>query len=334
MAITDLDGRFQEANPAFCRITRRSLEQLRQESILSLTHPGDQTANAGALAKLVTGEIPSFVVEKRYALPDGTLAWVRNSVSALRDEAGVAQELIAVCEDVTRRWEAEQVRRQELRRTKQELQHLTALLLSREDEQRRVLAHRLHEDAAQQLAALQIEVTLLFRHPSLDHADLSAPCHRLQTITERLTQELRELSYALYPPTLELLGLDVALRQLVAAFATRWPQEVTYGSRQVPSSLSVPLALALYRSAEDALQQIATFDPGSTVQVLLEGRPEAVTLRVRAAGPSLVQPPTEPDAGSGLSLLRERIRKLGGRVTVRTPAGGGMHLSIRVPFVR
>lgn len=211
---------------------------------------------------------------------------------------------------------------------------MTALLLSREDEQRRVLAHRLHEDAAQQLTALQIEVTLLFRHPSLDHADLAAPRHRLQIITEHLTQDLPKLSYGLYPPTLEHLGLDVSLRQLVAEFATQWPQEVTYGSRQVPSSLSVPLALALYRSAEDALQQVATFAPGSTVQVLLEGRPQAVVLRVRAAGPSLVQYPTETDARSRLFLLRERIRALGGRVTGRTPAGGGMHFSIRVPFAR
>jgi PAS domain-containing protein len=65
MAITDLDGRFQEANPAYRGIVGRSQDELDAESILSITHEEDRQNCRHNLARLLAGEVSSFVLENR-----------------------------------------------------------------------------------------------------------------------------------------------------------------------------------------------------------------------------------------------------------------------------
>jgi len=109
MAITDLEGRFQETNPAYREIVGRSHKALEQESILSITHDEDRENCRNHLDSLLSGKIRSFVLEKRYMRPDGLSVWVRNSFSLLRDEVGLPSHIILICNDITERRRAERL---------------------------------------------------------------------------------------------------------------------------------------------------------------------------------------------------------------------------------
>lgn len=108
MAIADLDGRFEQSNPAYREILARSEDELQRETILSVTHEEDRDECRIALTKLVGGEIPSFVLEKRYVRPSGVAIWVRNSFSLLKEKDGRGTHIISVCNDISERREAEQ----------------------------------------------------------------------------------------------------------------------------------------------------------------------------------------------------------------------------------
>jgi PAS domain S-box-containing protein len=109
MAITDLDGRFQDTNPAYREIVGRTHGELQQHSILSITHDDDRENCRFHLEKLMSGEAPSFVLEKRYVRPDESSVWVRNSFSLLKDEQGCPSHIILICNDITERRRAERV---------------------------------------------------------------------------------------------------------------------------------------------------------------------------------------------------------------------------------
>lgn len=109
MAITDLDGHFQETNPAYGRILGRSEEQLQGETVLSVTHPEDREQCQRRIGSLIAGEIPSFVIEKRYLRPSGDAVWVRNSFSLLREHDGKPTHMILICDDITERRRAERL---------------------------------------------------------------------------------------------------------------------------------------------------------------------------------------------------------------------------------
>lgn len=107
LAIADREGHFIEANGAFLDTVGRTFEELSRETVDSITHPEDRAANAEGVRSLFAGEAADFQIEKRYLKPNGAEVWVRNSVSALRDENGDPTLTLAVSENIHARRMAE-----------------------------------------------------------------------------------------------------------------------------------------------------------------------------------------------------------------------------------
>ncbi len=68
MAVTDAEGRFLDANRAYCEITGYSLEELLPKDLASLTHPDDLPKNLGLIRRMLDGGDPGFVIEKRLSV--------------------------------------------------------------------------------------------------------------------------------------------------------------------------------------------------------------------------------------------------------------------------
>jgi PAS domain S-box-containing protein len=107
VAILSVDEHFLQANKAFCSITGYSEEELRATNFGALMHRDESAAVHEHIRHLVSGEVPTFVLENRYFTKDGRTIWVQNSVSAMRDAGGRPEHLIVLCEDVSTRKQAE-----------------------------------------------------------------------------------------------------------------------------------------------------------------------------------------------------------------------------------
>jgi PAS domain S-box-containing protein len=81
IAYANPDGGFRHANLAFCAMLGYSVEELRQQSIESLTHAEDLEATQAALARLWRREVSHLDVEKRYIRKNGSPLWVRVTTS-------------------------------------------------------------------------------------------------------------------------------------------------------------------------------------------------------------------------------------------------------------
>jgi diguanylate cyclase (GGDEF)-like protein/PAS domain S-box-containing protein len=112
MMIADLRGRFLYANSAYCAMTGYSEAELRGRSVRTITHSDDRADTQVLGRRLLSGEIASFIVERRTVRADGVEICVRNSVSLVRDRTGEPVAMLAIAEDVTagKRAEAERSR--------------------------------------------------------------------------------------------------------------------------------------------------------------------------------------------------------------------------------
>ncbi len=118
MVVTDLDSRFLEVNPAFSAITGYTAEELAKTDFLAITHLDDRDKKRVQLRRMLSGEVSSFVTEKRYLRKGGETVWAQASISLVRDPEGRASQIVALVEDVTRRRRAmEAVRTSEARKT-------------------------------------------------------------------------------------------------------------------------------------------------------------------------------------------------------------------------
>lgn len=100
-AQTDLHGRFILVNDQYCKIVGRSREELFTMRMQDITHPEDLGKNVPQFLAVASGELTSFTIEKRYTRPDGSVVWVNNAVSGIRDASGVVRFVTAAVTDMT-----------------------------------------------------------------------------------------------------------------------------------------------------------------------------------------------------------------------------------------
>jgi PAS domain S-box-containing protein len=112
-AVTEINGKVIDANETLARILDHTLGEISDANLFELTHPEDQLRHRRMLERLLTSEIPGFIIEKRYVRRDGSVVWVRNSVSLVDDEQSRSRHLISICEDINERKRAERVLEQQ-----------------------------------------------------------------------------------------------------------------------------------------------------------------------------------------------------------------------------
>jgi len=118
IAQTSLTGEWLLVNDRLCQILGYTPAELRTKTFLDITHPDDRDSSLGAIRQLLSGEISSWLTEKRYVRKYGTIVWGRLFVSLVRDQSNQPQYFVAVVEEVTDRIQAEralQESRQQLR---------------------------------------------------------------------------------------------------------------------------------------------------------------------------------------------------------------------------
>jgi PAS domain S-box-containing protein len=99
------DGSFRHGNRAFCALLGFTAEELKSESIGSLTHGADLESTTAGLARLWSGEIAHLDVEKRYLRKDGTALWVRATLSLVSGGGPEAECSVEFLRDISARKE-------------------------------------------------------------------------------------------------------------------------------------------------------------------------------------------------------------------------------------
>ncbi|WOD40363.1 PAS domain S-box protein [Nodosilinea sp. E11] len=104
----DLNGRIVQANQKFCDLVGYSAPELASKTYLDLTHPDDMSHDNANVQRLLSGEISTFMMEKRYLRSDQAMVWVSLAVSLVQDGLGQPRYLLGVVNDISDRKQAEQ----------------------------------------------------------------------------------------------------------------------------------------------------------------------------------------------------------------------------------
>ena len=101
IGVGDVDGRILDVNPALQKMLGYTVEEMRQRNVGEFIHPADTAEVWQLYQQLVSGEVNSFRIAKRFVRSDGETAWTQLTVSLIRDADGRPEYQIAVMEDVT-----------------------------------------------------------------------------------------------------------------------------------------------------------------------------------------------------------------------------------------
>src|SRR5262249_24187794 len=150
-------------------------------------------------------------------------------------------------------------------------------------------------------------------------------------LVARTLGAMRELSQLLRPSVLDALGLMPSLDTLVGAFGERHQIAISLTSDGLPERLPAELETALYRITQEALTNVARHARAGRVRVALTAIGGQLRLEIEDDGVGLASPNgAKPPTGTGRVGIRERVRALGGQMTLHGERG--VRLEVRLPL--
>ena len=198
-----------------------------------------------------------------------------------------------------------------------------ARLVEAADAERRRLERNLHDGAQQRLVSLSLALRLtgqmLDRDPTTAGQVLEAAMEELALAL----QELRELARGLHPAVLTDRGLAAALEALAERAPLPVELEVDVEERLPPG-----VEAALYYVAAEALTNVAKYSGAASAAVRVRRTPVGVVVEVVDDGAG----GADPDRGTGLRGLADRVAALEGHLRVESPVGDGTRIVASIPL--
>jgi len=315
------DKRCTDFNKEWLRFTGRTMQQELDEGWADGIHPNDSEACLRTYTKAFDMK-QEFSMEFRLRRHDGQYRWVLDKGVPRFLEDGTFAGYIGCCIDITEQKEAKVVQAE-----------LGGRLMQAHEEERARIARELHDDINQRLALLangirQFEQTSTFHDGKQEKAQL----HSFWQLTSEIAADLQHLSHELHPSKLHYLGLPAALRGLCHEVSELHKIEVECIVRNVPPDLDASISLSLFRTTQESLHNVAKHSHAHHAKVELTCDTNELKLRVSDDGVGFDPEQNRNRQGLGLISTQERLKLVGGRLSVWSHPSLGTQVEASVPL--
>ncbi|KJS30572.1 MAG: hypothetical protein VR64_15240 [Desulfatitalea sp. BRH_c12] len=307
-----------------------------------LLHPDDQSRALSAWHKAVEENAP-YELEYRIRRHDGVYEWFRVIGRKIHDKEGriirwfgtvlniealkQAEHALVRLNETLEQQVSERTQLAEAR-TKQ-LQALSVELIETEERERQRIAHLLHDDLQQLLAAARFQLQAISGGSSTEPV--------LASVTQILEESIaksRRLAHELSPPVLHRGSLYSALQWLAGQMREQFGIEVLL---EADSSIHIengPAKVLIFRAVQELLFNTIKHAGVNEARVALSCGASCLTVTVSDRGKGFDKANDAILAGTGFGLLsiRERSRRMGGDLEVESLPGAGSRISLTLPI--
>jgi PAS domain S-box-containing protein len=287
------------------------------ESYLERIHPEDRGAAAATVARALMDN-RAFSIDERIVRPDGEVRQLRSHGEVVRDASGRPLKVVGACMDVT-----------EQKRAEAALRALTRRLVQAQETERSRIARELHDRVGQNLSALNINLDILLGN--LNDAALRRRLEDSLKLVDATLQSIENVMADLRPVLLDEYGLAAALAWYGEEYAQRTGIHVAVQAPEAGKELRPEAAVALFRIAQEALNNAAKHSCAKRITVQLEETDGELVLCVTDDGRGF-DVAQAPRGRWGMTTMRERAEAAGGRLAVDSSLGTGTTVRAAVPL--
>jgi signal transduction histidine kinase len=216
-------------------------------------------------------------------------------------------------------------------RLENELRELSGHLINAHEEERLRLARELHDDVAQRVALLTIELSALAQESKKLPSHVNDQITRLSSAAAALGGDIHRLSHQLHPAILRQLGLAAAIHAFCRDLSETRHVTIDVQVSALREPLHEDVTLCIYRVAQEALHNVVRHSRAPLAVVTLATTESQVVLTVRDGGVGFDPHTPIARASVGLTSMRERVRLVNGQFSVCSQPGEGTSIEARVP---
>ena len=318
--MADTDKLCTFLNQCWLDFTGRSMEQELGHGWAEAVHPEDLARCLGIYSGAFDARV-DFEMEYRLKRFDGKYRWIVDYGVPRFEADGAFCGYIGSCVDITDR-----------KLAAESLEELSGRLIAAQDEERTRIARELHDDFSQRLALQGIGLAQLWKKMPESEVAERAKVQQLLKGIQEISSDMHSLSHQLHSSKLEHVGLAPAVMGLCEELSSRFKIQIEFTDQMFSSRLPKDVALCLFRIAQEALGNVVKHSGATHARAELCSTTNEIRLRIVDTGFGFDPALRNEDAGLGLISMRERLRLIGGRLSVQSAPMRGTEILAEVPL--
>lgn len=210
---------------------------------------------------------------------------------------------------------------------------LTDQIITLQEEERAELARDLHDDVAPFVFAVGADAAMIRQYLAKGTtAEIGPRAEAIAEAVRHMQRHLKDVLRRLAPGALLDLGLSGAVDNLVGFWTQRRP-DLRFEIAVDEEPLDPPLDAVVFRVVQESVSNAVRHGDPKTIRVALSINDDLVAATIEDDGVGFAE--VGPRFGFGLTGMNERVRSVGGTLTVRErPNGGGAVVEARLPLRR
>ncbi|MDM8540108.1 histidine kinase [Desulfococcaceae bacterium HSG9] len=220
-----------------------------------------------------------------------------------------------------------------IRRHREELKELTAMLFQSQEMERRRIARELHDEVGQALTGINFTLETIEKVAVKEPDRIHAHILEIKNQINRTYQEMRRLSHHLHPAILSDLGLEPAMDAYLNHISKHSSLQIDFKMVGFRERVDLNIESVLYRLSQEAL-----------TNTLKHARATQFKLSIIKSYPNIIFLAQDNGIGFdsarfmgnthtlGLLSMRERAAMLGGKFTLKTAKEEGVRIRIEIPI--
>jgi two-component system, NarL family, sensor histidine kinase UhpB len=213
----------------------------------------------------------------------------------------------------------------------EERREMASLADQRVEEERRLIAHELHDEFGQSVTAIRSLALAIATQVGERDPQTGDVARLISEEAARLYDAMHGLIPRLAPLSLDTLGLAATLDSLVRDWQRRHPSVALSLGQSLPIELGPSMTLTIYRVVQEGLINALRHAQASRIDITVECNPERIVAIVTDDGVGLSSEWVRP-GHFGLRGLTERVQQLGGTFSIGTHEGRGVRLVADIPL--
>jgi len=325
MLVHDLDGNIFMANSTMAQLVGYTIDELLNINLFSFFKVPDLEITMNKIAKQLENntEIQTERYELQIIRKDHKIRTVDVVSSVLPTLEGLTI-IQTIVRDIT-----------EQKRAQEDLRAYARRAIMAQEEERKRVARELHDDTAQALVSLGMDINLLARAKTSVPAKISKRMEELRDRTDNILRGVRSISQALRPPMLEEVGLLAALQILIDGMVSQHSVDTRLEVQGTQRRLPMDTELALFRIAQEALSNVWKHTRATECLVVVEFSDKKTTLKIIDNGQGFESDAVVDESAYhsrlGLTGMRERAQLIDGDLTIKSQPGSGTTILLVVP---
>jgi PAS domain S-box-containing protein len=308
---TAKDHRYIEVNDAFERLTGWKRNEVIGRTAFDLGLWEEPDRRVELVKQLLSGSAIGNI-EIRFRTKNGEIR--TGSLSAMLVEVDAEKRIVCMLIDLTNLKHAE-----EAKKAAEHLSSMAHRLIQGQEDERKLIAHELHEHI-DQLLLLSLEL------------ERSRKVQTARQQIENLAIDLQALSRRLRSTELQYLGLPAAIAAFCKKLSDEKRIEIDFVSEGITQKVSDEVSVSLYRILEEALLNATSYSGSKSIQVVLKYQSNEVQLIVRDSGIGFDVEEALKGPGFGLTIMQERVKMVGGALSIESQPKRGTTIHARVPL--